>query len=445
MTVRSNRRTESDTSHYRNRALFFGILALALLFSIYVIAPVYVGASDQDTVQLGSMTGTLTLDTLALDDQGNYIESVSPNSPLYIGEIAVEQLRAFVTFEAVGDYIDWSSLDVSIEIEVNGISVETSHFEGESGSSSFYAAYETDISNLDDFLLGSEEDLYIRALAVITFSDHASNRMEAQDMALNSWTFTGNETGNPEVIIEPQFTSVPFDTAIEQGDSLDLTWVAADDNPNYHHIKTYTIYDGTAVQALGSWDEGDALTWNAGEYVSSAPGDYELLVTCRITDEDGNSAYDTCNIQVHVVAAPDAPTFLKSEGPTSWETTHFEQLIIFKPQSEIPMSYRVYHNGEEIDSGSWAGADIGVFINTLYEGPNHIKCTVFDTQGRDASYTHTITVGADDGLPTRETDGETDPLVNSPFSTGTGITMVMALIVVTVVAGYYTIKWMIER
>lgn len=443
---RSKRKAEPDTSRYKNRALLFGLIAIALLFSVYAIAPVYVGASDQDIIQVGSMTAILTLDTLALDDQGNYIESVNPNSPLYIGEVAVEQIRAFITFDAVGDFIDWSTLDVSIKLEVNGVDIETSHYEGESGSSSFYAAYEKDIINLDDFLSPSEGgELYIRALAVTTFDDHAGNHLESQDMALNSWTFTDTEGGDPDVMIEPQFTTVPFDVAIEQGDSLDLTWIAADDNPNYHHIKTYTIYDGTTVQALGYWSSGDSLTWNAGEYISSAPGDYELLVTCRITDEDDNIAYDTCNIQVHVVAAPDAPRFLKSTGPTSWDTTFFEQLIVFKPYSEIPMSYRIYHNGGEIDSGSWAGADIPVFIDTLYEGQNDIKCTVFDTEGRDASYTHTVTVGADDGLPTRETDGETNPLVNSPFSTGTGITMVMALIVVTIVAGYYTIKWMVER
>lgn len=443
---RSKRKAELDTSRYKNRALLFGLIAIALLFSVYAIAPVFVGASDQDTIQVGSMTAILTLDTLALDDQGNYIESINPNSPLYVGEVAVEQIRAFVTFDAAGDFIDWSTLDVSISLEVNGVNVETSHYEGESGSSSFYAALEKDIVNLDNFLSPTEGgELYIRAHTVTTFDDHAGNHLESQDMALNSWTFTGVEGGDPDVMIEPQFTSVPYDATIEQGDSLDLTWIATDDNPNYHHIKTYTIYDGTIVQALGPWSSSDSLTWNAGEYVSSAPGDYELLVTCRITDEDGNIAYDTCNIQVHVVPTPDAPRFLKSEGPSSSVSTFFEDLITFKPQSEIPMSYRVYHNGEEIDSGSWAGADIPVFINTLYEGQNDIKCTVFDTGGRDASYTHTITVERDDELPAKDINGETDPIVNSPFSTGTGITMVMALVVVTVVTGYYTIKWMVEK
>ncbi|MHA2380108.1 MAG: hypothetical protein ACXADS_12610 [Candidatus Thorarchaeota archaeon] len=451
--VRQKSRTESE-SKYRRRALFFSILAISLFISVYVLAPVAIGTSDSDTIQFGNMTATTTLSTVALGAGGEPAEGMSTNSPLYMGTKEVWMLGAYIDFDATGEQVDWGSVVVDIDLEVNGRTVESWTFYGSEDATSHHESVQYNIANLDDYLTTAYGgELYVRARADVSYSDHAENGLNAQDMALNVWSFTAQTGGSGDAdpsptVTEPTFTEAPADLTMTQGDSNILVWRATDDNPSTYTIKTYSLYDGQDIVQIGIFSDGISMSWDAGEFISQAAGDYQLKVACIIEDADGNVGVDQVVIQVTIAIVPDAPTWLSTDGVTSTYDRMLDDPIIFRPRSEIPQSYKLYLNGELIDSGSWDGGDIHTLPKMeLPIGGNVFKCVVWDTQGRDSSRTWKLTVltEADDIITRTIHYKEEPPQVNSPFGTGVGISMLTSLAVIMSVALYYTIKWMVEK
>jgi plastocyanin len=175
-------------------------------------------------------------------------------------------------------------------------------------------------------------------------------------------------------IDQPAATSYTFGTT---GHSI--TWHPS--SPWYHN---YAITRNETGVASGSWD-GQALTCSVDGLTA---GTYAY--NCTVYDTVGRSASSTVIVRVNLLPAPtiDQPAAITY---TSGTTGHS---ITWNPSSQWYHNYTITRNGIVVASGSWNGQASTCSVDGLTAGTYAYNCTVYDTVGRSASSTVTVTVSA---------------------------------------------------
>ena len=439
--------------------------------AIYTAIPKAVIVDQHSTgdIQMGAVDCSIDVETKPLAaTMDGYVpiygtegeSEIDTNSPWYIGEQEISAMEFTVNIVAKGNYVDWSTLSITVVATCNGIPVGTTTvpetpLAKDEGSFSeivtfmitnfdLYLDIEFPSSTLEDGTLLFDMDCVTTATG--SLNDVKGNELTDVVSINNPWNLNSLPDGSfgligSEELIAPAFESAPTSTRIFQGESLPLHWVANDDNPDEYIIRTYTTGDGSHIVASGTWASGEVISYSqAGDYGSIEPGDIDLHVSCTVTDSNGQQAINSVLIQITVPVIQLAPTFAKADGPYSNPVSGAVELFItFKPESTCPSSFKIYQNSLEIDGGSWLGGDIILFVDFLYDGPNDFKCVVVDILGRSAIYTHTVITPEDDtGVPTND-DGTT----NAPFSLGDiqGISLFMGIFFV----GVGTAIWYIMK
>jgi uncharacterized delta-60 repeat protein len=158
-----------------------------------------------------------------------------------------------------------------------------------------------------------------------------------------------------------------------------IVWYASSEMPSM-----YVITEGGTIVGSGIWRGGAIALSVDGLSVD------EFMYTCTVNDTVGRSAYAT----VYVSVLPLAPII---DQPTS--LTYMEgkrgNTIIWQPSSQIPDHYTISVNGGLLVWLNWNGGAISCNLDGWSVGRYNVTCVVYDTVGRSASSTVTVTVETD--------------------------------------------------
>ena len=364
---------------------------------------------NNGSMNFGEANCFVELTTAPIKSDGSSIYTgIDSNVPLFLGEQEVSSIKVLISILATGSAVDWTTLDIQLEIFAND-EVISSYSLPETSLESNALGFQTDLE--DSVVLDVDNEwmvleatadgngiypIQIRVVVVATITDANGNLLEDDVAVDNEWQITSLPTGAMSAKAEentaPVLKSIPTESVIAQGTNHILAWLVEDDNPATYEISTYTLADGWRIVDSGDWISNEPIEYDIGFFISVEPGNTIVSVGLKAIDEDGLQTITTVLITI-LVPVTDGPTFLKSVGDT--EFTHpglVEAWVTFKPRTTIPSSYFVYANGELIASGSWSGADISVIVDYIYTGTNRIKCVVTDTSGQSASYIHSIFV-----------------------------------------------------
>lgn len=424
--------------------VLLSILVVSGVATVFVISNVseILKGTGNGSMNFGEANCYIDLTTTPLQPDGNMILiGVDGNQPIYLGSQEVGSIQIDVAITAIGSAVDWTTLNIRLEIYAND-ELLFSYALPEQVLDSSSLGYQTDLEesveiDVENDWMGQPPsatgyDYYLvkfRVVANATINDANGNELADNTIVDNEWQFTIDPTGisaEANAQTAPILSASPPECVINQGENHILSWLVEDDNPATYIITTYTLADGSHEVDIGAWISDEPIQYDIGSYASVEPGTIYVSVGLKAIDEDGQQITDTVMITVLVPTTPDGPTFLPSSGNTEYMYPGVvEAWVTFKPRSAIPSSFSVYANGELIDSGSWSGADISVMVESVYTGTNKIKCVVIDTNGNVAYYIHYIFVSID---PIQIIDPN-DPgnLVNAPLND-----MQMAQISITV-------------
>jgi len=421
------RREKTKSNKSRNLSFAFATIAILISISLVLFIPVVSTTQAAGSLQMGNVDIAVTMETTA---------SVSTDTDSYYYVSGQKMNEIFISFNVVanGDYVDWSTLQINpiLYVEACGELTIIKTF-GSIGSdlSTTDGGYEGgDFHTLDSlgvYLTTPDEvideteiyylEIYLEVSAGIT--DNAGNSLTDESSFRATWQIKSEPLSTEETppdLISPSFTTTPNSLYNNnEGISLNLEWVGVDDNPLSYEISTYSIYDGYRIRSSGVWTSAATLQYDADLFRSVEPGDYTVSVACKIIDADGQTAISSTSVKVTVPTTAlitfekmtTAPTTANA-GPSSLE-------LVFKPRSDIPLSYQVFQNGVMLKEGSWSGGDIIISVSYIYPGANDFRCVVFDTNGYSKTYIHTITASTDPyrEIPVMPTD---KIILNSPFA-----------------------------
>jgi hypothetical protein len=380
-----------------------GVVLISGLVFLLLFIPYGLSSTDGSNMSLGDVDCAVSLTTVGYI---NGEPTTIANNPFYVGGAPVDALEFRVQLQASGDFVDWSTLQITVDLYVNDLLLTTwtwgTSLNFDAGGFSKTDAHMVD--ELDFLASGSPDQVLDNGVEVYNIDctaeaegvieDYKGNILSDTLVVRNAWELQTDPNGiftlHSEAVTKPSFTTIPSDMSVNQGESNILTWRATDDNPTTYEVTTYTPADGSYIQSSGTWSNSTEMQFDVGTFVSLEPGDYVLRVTCKIIDGDEHQTIDSVAINVHVPTVPTGPTIDGSTGPTSFKAGELDQAVTFHAQSSRPASYKIFLNGLEMEAGAWPGGDISYVVPSILAGKNRVKCVVWDTLNQEASHTHYI-------------------------------------------------------
>jgi parallel beta-helix repeat protein len=170
----------------------------------------------------------------------------------------------------------------------------------------------------------------------------------------------------------------------------EMVWDASDLNPDYFTVERITDGEVQFTQDF-SWT-GGPITRNLDVLPE---GTHTLRMT--VYDLDGNSA--SGSVTVYVVVDSEDPEIDSPEDVEFNEGT-LGNFITWSASDAFPSHYVIESNSTVVQTDSWGGTTITLYLDGLTAGYHTFAITVFDMTGNSATDAVNVTVVPPGGFPT---------------------------------------------
>jgi WD40 repeat protein len=206
--------------------------------------------------------------------------------------------------------------------------------------------------------------------------------VESVAISADGYSVAAGSRDNNVYFFESPYIDHPDDITYEPGTTgHSITWHPVDDDP-----KNYFITKDGAVEDIGSWS-GESITISV-----DGLSEETYYFVCTVSDLDGKSESDSVTVRVRIIQ----PT-IDSPSDIAYYEGQKGHFITWRPTDDNPSHFNITRDGDVVNSSSWDGGSITVYVDGLSVGTYDYECTVYDISGSSASDEVRVTVTEPEG------------------------------------------------